>query len=159
MALSARKSSVRDHIPLEQGLRLPSTAPDSYDWIRQRPYSIRTRIKTFLLFHTTNNFFHVRDHIPLEQGLRPTITVFIKTPEYVRDHIPLEQGLRHLQYWVRWIILVRDHIPLEQGLRQPLMQYVQLMQIVRDHIPLEQGLRRCTEPICYLLAASETIFH
>ena len=36
---------VRDHIPLEQGLRPLRTEPAG-DLLRQRPYSIRTRIKT-----------------------------------------------------------------------------------------------------------------
>ena len=36
----------------------------------QRPYSIRTRIKTLFLFNFEIQL-RVRDHIPLEQGLRP----------------------------------------------------------------------------------------
>ena len=62
---------VRDHIPLEQGLRPAEPATPASDE-GQRPYSIRTRIKTP---HTRNeqaNYLLVRDHIPLEQGLRPT---------------------------------------------------------------------------------------
>ena len=59
---------VRDHIPLEQGLRLTRSCSKD-DRRSQRPYSIRTRIKTLdisvFLFHLS-----VRDHIPLEQGLR-----------------------------------------------------------------------------------------
>ena len=54
--------SVRDHIPLEQGLRRCQS--------RQRPYSIRTRIKTRGAALTWLRS-GVRDHIPLEQGLRP----------------------------------------------------------------------------------------
>ena len=60
---------VRDHIPLEQGLR-PRPAP---------------RTGTPRL---------VRDHIPLEQGLRQLQLVAISGLNLVRDHIPLEQGLR-----------------------------------------------------------------
>ena len=37
---------VRDHIPLEQGLRHSSRAYKFHRYICQRPYSIRTRIKT-----------------------------------------------------------------------------------------------------------------
>ena len=37
---------VRDHIPLEQGLRQRSSAPLATAASGQRPYSIRTRIKT-----------------------------------------------------------------------------------------------------------------
>ena len=86
--------SVRDHIPLEQGLRHRSrtprpslmtcqrpysirtrikTPPLKIDTIKvrcQRPYSIRTRIKTPLRGGLSGGFFGVRDHIPLEQGLR-----------------------------------------------------------------------------------------
>ena len=40
-------SSVRDHIPLEQGLRHREHAPITGEPCKgQRPYSIRTRIKT-----------------------------------------------------------------------------------------------------------------
>ena len=38
--------SVRDHIPLEQGLRRLYLLPLELLVVRQRPYSIRTRIKT-----------------------------------------------------------------------------------------------------------------
>ena len=61
---------VRDHIPLEQGLRLRTARPLPPIVTSQRPYSIRTRIKTPI--HTiTRQSIRVRDHIPLEQGLRP----------------------------------------------------------------------------------------
>ena len=61
---------VREHIPLEQGLR---------------------RLLQCALLHWTM----VREHIPLEQGLRQ----FLETRHFinglkVREHIPLEQGLR-----------------------------------------------------------------
>ena len=39
-------AGVRDHIPLEQGLRLILTGCLHTSLDRQRPYSIRTRIKT-----------------------------------------------------------------------------------------------------------------
>ena len=61
--------NVRDHIPLEQGLRLNI---NSYD--------------EFVKF--------VRDHIPLEQGLRLDTLNKKLDGTGVRDHIPLEQGLR-----------------------------------------------------------------
>ena len=65
----AAPAPVRDHIPLEQGLRHGESDFLAVVPFGQRPYSIRTRIKT-------NNktsykiLIHVRDHIPLEQGLR-----------------------------------------------------------------------------------------
>ena len=43
--------------------------------MRQRPYSIRTRIKTCIDLVDTVNDTEVRDHIPLEQGLRQTTAV------------------------------------------------------------------------------------
>ena len=84
----------------------------------QRPYSIRTRIKTVNLLHLARPD-HVRDHIPLEQGLRPGSPASPSTLRFsVRDHIPLEQGLRPAQSSPSWYSTrVRDHIPLEQGLR------------------------------------------
>ena len=44
-------SEVRDHIPLEQGLRLTDIHDSSCCQLRQRPYSIRTRIKTYSSYH------------------------------------------------------------------------------------------------------------
>ena len=156
----------------------------------QRPYSIRTRIKT-LLWSSINFSTIVRDHIPLEQGLRPSLSTKTALPSPVRDHIPLEQGLRptaktwfftilgqrpysirtriktllaetftssvrcqrpysirtRIKTWLHLLTMphawrVRDHIPLEQGLRQDFRLLQSLRNSVRDHIPLEQGLRR-----------------
>ena len=45
-ASTATIRRVRDHIPLEQGLRLAKALAWEFDKHRQRPYSIRTRIKT-----------------------------------------------------------------------------------------------------------------
>ena len=39
---------VRDHIPLEQGLRLQMKLLSVIRLLSQRPYSIRTRIKTLI---------------------------------------------------------------------------------------------------------------
>ena len=63
------RGQVRDHIPLEQGLRLGRLDCDSC--------------------HES-----VRDHIPLEQGLRRELKPRSTRSYGVRDHIPLEQGLR-----------------------------------------------------------------
>ena len=64
-------AAVREHIPLEQGLRPLISAA---------------------LFRASRS---VREHIPLEQGLRHHVNdeVGANCP-YVREHIPLEQGLR-----------------------------------------------------------------
>jgi len=55
-------AKVRDHIPLEQGLR-PVLTKEVNKGIRQRPYSIRTRIKTdhllvYLLEQKSETIFH-----------------------------------------------------------------------------------------------------
>ena len=68
---------VREHIPLEQGLRL-------------------CRKKGFIKLG-----FIVREHIPLEQGLRLIREVRnLGHHVFVREHIPLEQGLR-LQFFLK----------------------------------------------------------
>ena len=70
-------NNVRDHIPLEQGLRP-------------------------ILYSSCRHPVVVRDHIPLEQGLRLLEVLLVQFPEQtVRDHIPLEQGLR--QHRVRFV--------------------------------------------------------
>ena len=68
--------NVRDHIPLEQGLRQGLHRGASCSSERQRPYSIRTRIKTVIV-ETSTKFENVRDHIPLEQGLRPMLMILL----------------------------------------------------------------------------------
>ena len=64
---------VRDHLPLQQGLRPAITIA-----------GVRSM---------------VRDHLPLQQGLRrdkfDVLTTFCIS---VRDHSPLQQGLRHILY-------------------------------------------------------------
>ena len=62
--------TVRDHIPLEQGLRHKVRLVMNICLESQRPYSIRTRIKTYQRCYLHYQSHPVRDHIPLEQGLR-----------------------------------------------------------------------------------------
>ena len=88
-----RYACVRDHIPLEQGLRRSEERSNIRILCSQRPYSIRTRIKT-LTKRTSSHSLWVRDHIPLEQGLRHDMQIWEQFYGNVRDHIPLEQGLR-----------------------------------------------------------------
>ena len=45
-ALRRNRGGVRDHIPLEQGLRHLTSLAIIHLSVCQRPYSIRTRIKT-----------------------------------------------------------------------------------------------------------------
>ncbi len=61
---------VREHIPLEQGLR-------------------RNRLQVRAFGRKI-----VREHIPLEQGLRLLRHDCVNLGLPVREHIPLEQGLR-----------------------------------------------------------------
>ena len=87
--------NIREHIPLEQGLRplvnfLYFRYPN-----HQRAYSIRTRIKTFCGKAEFIFFDFIREHIPLEQGLRPQVLrPRPRLRQRIREHIPLEQGLR-----------------------------------------------------------------
>ena len=85
--------NVRDHIPLEQGLRLILLNIIVAQYMSQRPYSIRTRIKTIFPMNVDGVDCGVRDHIPLEQGLRPggtnTIVDFLacQRPYSIRTRI------------------------------------------------------------------------
>ncbi len=63
---------VRDHLPLQQGLR---------------------RLKKVLLRDS-----EVRDHLPLQQGLRLPFQYIAIRFSTVRDHLPLQQGLRPSAY-------------------------------------------------------------
>ena len=113
--------NVREHIPLEQGLRLIfTTFIIIIICCSQRAYSIRTRIKTLKEASLRRRGVVVREHIPLEQGLRLESRSFKQVIEFrVREHIPLEQGLRLLRFLFARLLppFVREHIPLEQGLR------------------------------------------
>ena len=61
---------IREHIPLEQGLRPDNVSQAIITYFYQRAYSIRTRIKTFRETDVSSSPLHIREHIPLEQGLR-----------------------------------------------------------------------------------------
>ena len=173
----------------------------------QRPYSIRTRIKTVILIPEYMRV-GVRDHIPLEQGLRLQRKKGNSCPDRVRDHIPLEQGLRPMvivccdtlpgqrpysirtriktwsspvvkrsppcqrPYSIRTRIKTVSSAPLcslLSGQRpysirtriktaEPVL--LRLGLLVRDHIPLEQGLRLPVSEVAgHDSCVSETIFH
>ena len=112
---------VRDHIPLEQGLRPRTFAIKNWCYLSQRPYSIRTRIKTLVSKYNC-------------------ITIARQRPYSIRTRIKT----MHRSFWTSLRVVVRDHIPLEQGLRPQPPKVIVLLQYVRDHIPLEQGLRLST---------------
>ena len=152
---------VRDHIPLEQGLR-QSTKPNHrpINWC-QRPYSIRTRIKTPQILTWEPALRRVRDHIPLEQGLRRRLSAlilwerFCQRPYSIRTRIktcPIQMrfsvGVSQRPYSIR----TRIKTPPPPAPPPPLA-------CVRDHIPLEQGLRPLFNDSPSLNVMSETIFH
>ena len=94
-------NGVREHIPLEQGLRRSNDCQLlSFTW-GQRAYSIRTRIKTKARLCGEYNLYTVREHIPLEQGLRLYWSKLCQFDNFtVREHIPLEQGLRPQRFYL-----------------------------------------------------------
>ena len=63
-------TAVRDHLPLKQGLRPSRLHQEAHAAASQRPSSIKTRIKTLLGSALRLRFLFVRDHLPLKQGLR-----------------------------------------------------------------------------------------
>ena len=87
------RPAVRDHIPLEQGLRLPTPKIVIQRFGCQRPYSIRTRIKT-----KKCKVIHTDPRCQRPYSIRTRIKTYLLTTalrkRLVRDHIPLEQGLR-----------------------------------------------------------------
>ena len=62
-------TSLREHIPLQQGLRQWRCDDESVK-TPQRAYSITTRIKTAGGVVGIRNGHGLREHIPLQQGLR-----------------------------------------------------------------------------------------
>ena len=111
---------VRDHRPLQQGLRRIDEEPTHLRCLRTRPSSTTTRIKTQCQEGTSCT----------NEGTRPSSTTTrIKTRlqckmgalYHVRDHRPLQQGLRLLvtKPLSLYLRMVRDHRPLQQGLRLP----------------------------------------
>ena len=111
---------VREHIPLEQGLRPGRNILIFLMVSCQRAYSIRTRIKTdhlvyeFYVHDSCQRAYSIRTRIKTAQGRGGALSL-----RGVREHIPLEQGLRRIKVVVVLIVCVcvREHIPLEQGLR------------------------------------------
>ena len=118
MPLTSPHAKVRDHLPLQQGLRLTwGVIATTSLTIRTRPSSITTRIKTLhaLLYEHP---LRVRDHLPLQQGLRHNSIYLIDCsrastrPSSITTRIKTHSHLRKRQQ-----SQVRDHLPLQQGLR------------------------------------------
>ena len=127
--------------------------------VRQRPYSIRTRIKTSRDFILTS-ILPVRDHIPLEQGLRHALRDLNREQNAVRDHIPLEQGLRLKAAVMSLPPQCRQRpYSIRTRIKTGAVCQSDYSGSVRDHIPLEQGLRHIAAGDTVTFSVSETIFH
>ena len=92
---------VRDHIPLEQGLRLVTGSTAATPWTSQRPYSIRTRIKTLEVLSSRPHGYRQRPY-SIRTRIKTRSLKRKRPASSVRDHIPLEQGLR-LEILLTWI--------------------------------------------------------
>ena len=134
---SQRPYSIRTRI------KTPRWAPHWARRGRQRPYSIRTRIKTDRRKDKNFRKKEVRDHIPLEQGLRQCHVCEFLGNLPVRDHIPLEQGLRpSLLTIVAPPVLCQRPYSIRTRIKTSEKHSQPISISVRDHIPLEQGLRQ-----------------
>ena len=177
---------LRDHLPLEQGLRLPPLIDIANGLDLRDHLPLEQGLRHSEDSEEPEEPAELRDHLPLEQGLRPAgitsneldlraqrpsaIRTRIKTrlnrlrDHFIslRDHLPLEQGLRPTNQppTHRQSSGLRDHLPLEQGLRHSEERSYSLLRSLRDHLPLEQGLRQARAgPQCRQNGCSETICH
>ena len=143
-----------------------SGLPNLSTSLRQRPYSIRTRIKTGWCCCSGSQRgqrpYSIRTRIKTKPCRRHDSRLLCQRPYSIRTRIKTKWIYyamlildRQRPYSIRTRIKtftlqinwsenqgVRDHIPLEQGLRQTTTGRGSLSSAVRDHIPLEQGLRR-----------------
>ena len=156
-----RHDQVRDHIPLEQGLRLGMVVILILPTIRQRPYSIRTRIKTAPRRCTRRSQarqrpYSIRTRIKTAARRRKQ-----RRPLRVRDHIPLEQGLRQDHKLPSYNLLMSQRpYSIRTRIKTSSVTSAESNTNVRDHIPLEQGLRPARGYFhCVWHLFSETIFH
>ena len=132
---------VREHIPLEQGLRLlpPSIAIIVYG---QRAYSIRTRIKTRALHKNRlkthgQRAYSIRTRIKTpSRPLWPFELMLCQRAYSIRTRIKTSFGsgskpkaIRQRAYSIRTRIKTQKPLTLRH------------IRSVREHIPLEQGLR------------------
>ncbi len=132
--------TVSSQIPLQQGLRPPSSNSRIWlpNWVKSN--STTTRIKTCPCLDVIFRFF-LSSQIPLQQGLRQTpspgcprafavksnsTTTRIKTsskflfsnPCSPSSQIPLQQGLRRRSGPCSVYFCTSSQIPLQQGLRR-----------------------------------------
>ena len=85
---------LREHIPLQQGLRLRGCLWSSLDTLSPRAYSITTRIETrleLLLFCTLD--VHSESIFHYNKDWDPSFPLSMSSCR-LREHIPLQQGLR-----------------------------------------------------------------
>ena len=87
-------SSLREYVPLKQGLR----------------HLFVSHLDPPLL----------REYVPLKQGLRPTNDFRIIDTKTLREYVPLKQGLRprKCQTTFGTHSNLREYVPLKQGLRR-----------------------------------------
>ena len=164
-------SSLREHLPLQQGLRQGTIffsklfAPHT-----QRASSITTRIKTVRKSGVYSISRLLREHLPLQQGLRQknnkhcressytqrasSITTRIKTCVAIAICLVLVLTQRASSITTRIKTLkinktcdgffcgLREHLPLQQGLKpNSNFSLIDFDVSLREHLPLQQGLR------------------
>ena len=134
--------SVRDYLPLQQGLRLIIQLFLRLIDISQRLSSTTTRIKTPLLNQEPS----------LKSQRLSSTTTRIKTNSGFLQNRKWNwcQRLSSTTTRIKTVgvllgalggVGVRDYLPLQQGLRRNIVLTKRAMLAVRDYLPLQQGLR------------------
>ena len=91
---SAKTLVIRDLIPLKQGLRLNTARCRNYIVFDQRPYTIKTRIKTFTAIVVSSTSCNQRPYT-IKTRIKTQASQFLtEFSRIIRDLIPLKQGLR-----------------------------------------------------------------
>ena len=110
--------ALRDHLPLQQGLRRLITCPSFHYTIPPRPSSTTTRIKTRNSGPDLHCLHSPRPSSTTTRIKTCHIAFICSLNNLLRDHLPLKQGLRHCEAIViHFFLNLRDHLPLKQGLR------------------------------------------
>ena len=86
--------SLREYLPLKQGLRHILHLKVLYALSTPRVSSIKTRIKTKAFLYNKRNSIELREYLPLKQGLRLLILLLLLKAAVLREYLPLKQGLR-----------------------------------------------------------------
>ena len=112
--------SLRNQLPVKQGLRQVKiiTFVEVYD--PQKPTSSKTRIKTMAHKDWLTQRDMLRNQLPVKQGLRLTLKHQVEYNAVIlRNQLPVKQGLRHwplslVPFCVKGL---RNQLPVKQGLR------------------------------------------